>query len=412
MQVLNGKEVEVPIAFSSRICRGKEKTLGSAEGELLAAVFALTKYKQYVGATPFDLITDSRALCALKSASNLAGKLARWSFFLEEFQINLVHKAGSTLQNADGLSRCATAGDSEADKNIQLESLEALEENYWDDMEAMQLERPRSKIAKETIEVNMLQQFTRAYPCSICSHVVGTAKHKQCGACGETVHSACLASKPSVGYWFCSDCAPSLVHGHSDPALNLALHNVIRGSTSYPGASEEEVSRMKEKYSFVRGCLIQKDEEGEKIVPPPCLRADIVSKMHEELVHMGWERTYHALKQTYHWPGMREEVKQLCQACLSCQLSSGVFRRKPTITNHLRASKPREAWSIDLAPGLKMADGSRSNIVVCVDDFSKFVLLDILTTRQAEDLKNWVLKRVFGPYGRPLQVRSDRGNEF
>ena len=169
---------------------------------------------------------------------------------------------------------------------------------------------------------------------------------------------------------------------------------------------------MKEKYSFVRGCLIQRDEEGEKIVPPPCLRADIVSKMHEELVHMGWERTYHALKQTYHWPGMREEVKQLCQACLSCQLSSGVFRRKPTITNHLRASKPREAWSIDLAPGLKMADGSRSNIVVCVDDFSKFVLLDILATRQAEDLKNWVLKRVFGPYGRPLQVRSDRGNEF
>ncbi len=36
---------EVPIAFASRICRGKERTLGSAEGELLAAVFALTKFK-------------------------------------------------------------------------------------------------------------------------------------------------------------------------------------------------------------------------------------------------------------------------------------------------------------------------------------------------------------------------------
>lgn len=45
VQTIQGKEVEVPIAFSSRICRGKEKTLGSAEGELLAAVFALTKYK-------------------------------------------------------------------------------------------------------------------------------------------------------------------------------------------------------------------------------------------------------------------------------------------------------------------------------------------------------------------------------
>lgn len=45
VQTIQGKEVEVPIAFSSRTCRGKEKTLGSAEGELLAAIFALTKYK-------------------------------------------------------------------------------------------------------------------------------------------------------------------------------------------------------------------------------------------------------------------------------------------------------------------------------------------------------------------------------
>ena len=56
--------------------------MGSAEGELLACIFALTKFKEYVGMEHFDLITDSRALCALQAASNLAGKLARWSFFL------------------------------------------------------------------------------------------------------------------------------------------------------------------------------------------------------------------------------------------------------------------------------------------------------------------------------------------
>ena len=259
-------------------------------------------------------------------------------------------------------------------------------------------------MAKEAIEVNLLWQFTRAYPCSICSHVVGQAKHKQSGACGETVHVSCLTYKPGVGYWFCSDCSPALQNGHSEPALNLALHNVIRGADSYPGANEEQVRNMKVTYQFVRGCLISKGDTGEKIIPPPCLRAEIVSKVHEEFVHMGWERTLQALKQTYFWPGMREEVKQLCQACLTCQLSSGVFRRKDTISGHLRADHPREAWSIDLAPGLKMPDGERSNIVVCVDDFSKFVILDIIPTRQAEDLKAWFLKKVLGPYGRPLQV--------
>ena len=82
------------------------------------------------------------------------------------------------------------------------------------------------------------------------------------------------------------------------------------------------------------------------------------------------------------------------------------------MSDHLRADNPREAWSIDLAPGLKLPNGERANIVICVDDFSKFVLLDVLPTRQASDLRSWFLKNVLGPYGRPLQLRSDRGNEF
>ncbi len=45
VQRVEGEDREVPIVFASRICRGKERTLVSAEGELLAAVFALTKYK-------------------------------------------------------------------------------------------------------------------------------------------------------------------------------------------------------------------------------------------------------------------------------------------------------------------------------------------------------------------------------
>lgn len=93
-------------------------------------------------------------------------------------------------------------------------------------------------------------------------------------------------------------------------------------------------------------------------------------------------------------------------------MASGVFRRKDTLTDHLRASSPREAWSIDLAPGLKLASGKKGHIVVCVDDFSKFVLLGILEDHSSKTLKNWFTTHILGPYGRPLQVRTDRGNEF
>ena len=39
----------MPICFASRTCKGRERSLGSAEGELLACIFALTKFKPYVG---------------------------------------------------------------------------------------------------------------------------------------------------------------------------------------------------------------------------------------------------------------------------------------------------------------------------------------------------------------------------
>ena len=58
----------------------------------------------------------------------MAGKLARWAFFLEEFNMNIVHKSGATLTKADGLSRCATSDGNTNDAAICLEMMAALEE--------------------------------------------------------------------------------------------------------------------------------------------------------------------------------------------------------------------------------------------------------------------------------------------
>lgn len=59
------------------------------------------------------------------------------------------------------------------------------------------------------------------------------------------MHVACMKSKPPAGYWFCADCAPSLAHGHADPALNVPLHNLIRGGSFYPDAGEDLKNQLK-----------------------------------------------------------------------------------------------------------------------------------------------------------------------
>ncbi len=354
-------------------------------------------------------------MCALRTASNLAGKLARWSFFLEEFNYRLEHKSGATLTNADGLSRCATADSHPSDGAIRLETIaSALEEEgtYADVYELFEDAAAVLNTEGEIMEVNRLAKFIKAYPCRHCQQMIGEAKGKICCACGEAVHVSCLKSKPGVGYWFCDDCAPKFRNGHEDAALNLPLHNLLRGAAYYLGADRTHREQLKTAYRFVRGCLVWSSPGGDRIIPPPCLREEIVQKVHDDLMHQGWERTAQVLGETYFWKGMREETRRICQACLSCQLASGVFRRSDKLFDHLRADIPREAWSIDLAPGLKTSGGARKNIVVCVDDFSKFVILGNLEERTSRALKEWFLTHVLGPYGRPLQVRTDRGSEF
>ena len=72
---------------------------------MAATIFALLKFRSYLGFTSFDLITDSTTVRSLQTAAKLSGKLARWAILLSEFNFTIIHRAGKKLGNADGLSR-------------------------------------------------------------------------------------------------------------------------------------------------------------------------------------------------------------------------------------------------------------------------------------------------------------------
>lgn len=77
---------------------------------MLAVVFGLQKFKCYLGASPFQLITDSRAVTYLRSTRNFSAKLARMSLFVSEFNFEVKHRAGKVHSNADGLTRSRREG--------------------------------------------------------------------------------------------------------------------------------------------------------------------------------------------------------------------------------------------------------------------------------------------------------------
>lgn len=117
--------------------------MASAEGELLAVVFGLSKYRHYLAGQHFELITDSAAVTNLRTTRNLSAKLVRWSLLLADFDFTLIHKAGKKHLNADGLTRVATSAsehDAVLDHINCCETIDSESSDSDDDIEVFQCE--------------------------------------------------------------------------------------------------------------------------------------------------------------------------------------------------------------------------------------------------------------------------------
>ena len=96
---------EKVIAYTSRALSKAERNYDVTRRELLAVVFGLKMYKQYVMGRHFVIRTDHAALQWLRKTPEPMAQLARWLTFIEQFDFEVTHRAGTKHGNADGLSR-------------------------------------------------------------------------------------------------------------------------------------------------------------------------------------------------------------------------------------------------------------------------------------------------------------------
>ncbi len=94
-----------PIAYASRILNKAEQNYSTTEKELLAIVWAVKYFRPYVYGTKFKIVTDHKPLVWLFNVNDPGSRLIRWRIKLEEYDYEIIHKAGRANANADALSR-------------------------------------------------------------------------------------------------------------------------------------------------------------------------------------------------------------------------------------------------------------------------------------------------------------------
>ena len=97
--------VERVICYASRTLDRREKNYCITRKELLAIVYSLKYFKQYLMGRHFKIRTDHAALTWLRHTPEPVGQQARWLEIMEEFDFEVEYRPGLKHNNADALSR-------------------------------------------------------------------------------------------------------------------------------------------------------------------------------------------------------------------------------------------------------------------------------------------------------------------
>jgi len=93
------------VAYASRRLDQRETKYCVTRKELLAVVYFVRYFRQYLLGREFKIRTDHSALTWLRRTPDPIGQQARWLEILEEFRFSIEHRPGARHGNADAMSR-------------------------------------------------------------------------------------------------------------------------------------------------------------------------------------------------------------------------------------------------------------------------------------------------------------------
>ena len=134
---------------------------------------------------------------------------------------------------------------------------------------------------------------------------------------------------------------------------------------------------------------------------------------HDNMGHLGIERTASLLRDRFYWPSMVEDIEIHIRSCPRCLR----FKTQPEKAelNPIVATRPMELVHIDYLT-IEAPENSRSskdiNILIITDHFTRYAQAHITSSQKAHIVAKTLWEHFFVHYGFPEKILSDQGCNF
>lgn len=404
-----------PVAFLSRKLKKYEVNYHITDKELLAIVFAVKKFENYLTGQKFIIETDHQALEYLFKMTSPSSRLTRFRLKLEEFDFTIKYIKGKSNVVSDALSRINL--DSEDLKSLQCNMLTRLQKRQQD----INKKEPEEKNSNEPNVVKLLRKPNDVPILKFCKSFEEMLERNRTDVI--TDKNKLVGYFPETGELF-------IVFPHKLPKiLQDVLHNVkVSLELVCKKAKLDKLVIMKTelekiKYKDKRE-ILKSLGTGNKIkfllisdathVSDVDTQQRILKTIHAAPSggHYGIEKMLKTIKLQYYWPNMARDVTNLVRTCPSCQINKHGKDKKIPITITDTANDSFERIFIDIVGPFPQSHSGNRYILTIQDDLTKFLCAYPLVDKSANGVARCLVENFFFRYSFPKFLLSDCGTEF